>query len=346
MLYITVTNIDQKTARAKHVSSLIRFSKYLKKDIKFLCKTKTNKNKILFYLKVIFHIIKYPKRKVYTRDLDIALIIFLLRRRGAFEVHQYGFLRKELNPKILSIRRMIFSTIINSSNISIVVLTKGSSKFLRRLYKSRIKKTIFIIKDASDNSKKDFDNTYNPKRKKINIGYCGSFLPGKGGNESIRIAKYAPQFNFLLAGPLNPKDELELKKYKNCLYFGNLNEESLIEFYERCDILIAPLGKRIFLDKEKKNEITFFTSPLKIFEYLAKNKPIIITDCPALREFKDFEGVWIINKEDTLSISKWIDTVNEISQNILFRNEKLLSRLRDQNIYTWGDRLNDMEDIL
>lgn len=346
MLYITKTNIDQKTARAKHVSSLIRYSKYLNKNIVFFCKTNANKNKIFFYLKVILQIIMHPKRKVYTRDLDIAFLIFLLRRGGALEVHQYGFLRKHLNLNFLPIRRIIFSLIINSSNISIVVLTKNSSKFLRRLFKSRIKNNIFVIKDASENSKKEFKKIRPKHRKKINIGYSGSFLPGKGGIESIRIAKYVPQFNFLFAGPLNEKDALQIKKYKNCFYFGNLNEKSLNKFYEKCDILIAPLGKRVFLDEEKKNEITFFTSPLKIFEYLANNKPIIITDCPALREFKDYEGVWIINKMDNSSISKWISTVNEISQNILFRNEKLLSKLRDQKIYTWGDRLNAMEDIL
>ena len=33
MLYITKTNLDQKTARAKHVKSLIKYSKYLNKDI-------------------------------------------------------------------------------------------------------------------------------------------------------------------------------------------------------------------------------------------------------------------------------------------------------------------------
>ena len=344
MLYITKINLDQRTARAKHVKSLIKFAKYNKKEIIFICKNKLNK--ISFYLQVIFQIIKNNKRKVYTRDLDIAFIILLLKRTGVFEVHQYGFLRKEFNCTFFPIRRILFSKIINSTNISIVVLTKNSSKFLRRLYKSKIKKNIFIIKDASDNFKVNLWNSNNFKRGKINIGYCGSFLPGKGGYESIKIASDAPEFNFFLAGPLDLNQKLEIKRYKNCFYFGNLDELSLENFYKKCDILIAPIGNRIFLDKEKNNEITFFTSPLKIFEYLVMNKPIITTDCPATREFKDFAGVWIINKKDSSSTSQWIKQVHEISRNILFRNEKLLSKLRSQKIYSWGDRLNDMEKII
>ena len=345
MLYITKTNIDQKTARAKHVSSLIKYSKYLKKDIVFFCKSKANKNKNFFYLKVILKIIMHPKRKVYTRDLDIAFLVFLLRREGTLEIHQYGFIRKHLNRSFLPIRRIIFSIIINSSNISIVVLTKNSSKFLRRLFKSRIKKNIFIIKDASDNTNKEFKKIDPKYSKTINIGYSGSFLPGKGGIESIRIAKYAPQFNFLFAGPLSRKDELQIKKYKNCFYFGNLNELDLNKFYQECDILIAPIGKRIFLDYEMKNEITFFTSPLKIYEYIVSNKPIITTDSPSTREFKNIKGIWRINKNEILNASIWINTIYEISKDKLFRNDELLNNLRSKEIYNWGDRLNDMEKV-
>ena len=151
MLYITKTNIDQKTARAKHVKSLIKYSNYLKKEIIFIYRQKYSKNKFIFYLNVIFQIIKNHKRKIYTRDLDIALIILLLRRKGTFELHQYGFIRKSLNLNFIYIRRIIFTKIIKSSEISIVVLTKSSSKFLKRLYKSRINKPIYVIRDASDN---------------------------------------------------------------------------------------------------------------------------------------------------------------------------------------------------
>ena len=346
MLYITKTNLDQKTARAKHVKSLIKYSKYLNKDITFICRDNNSKNKIFFYLKVIYFIFKRPQKKIYTRDFDIALIIYIIGRRGVFEIHQFSFIKKNLDLKFIFIRRFIFSKILKSSRLQIVVLTKYSSIFLKRLFKQNLNKKINVITDASDDLK--MANSINTSRKKgkINLGYCGSFLPGKGGFESIKIAKNAPQFNFLLAGPITKNQKLEISNYPNCIYYGNLNEKSLAKFYEECDILIAPIGKRIFLDLKKKNEITFFTSPLKIYEYIIKNKPIITTNCPSTREFKNIKGIWLINKNDSLKTSTWINTINAISEDSLFRNQELIYKLRAKDIYNWGDRLNDMENIL
>ena len=346
MLYITKTNLDQKTARAKHVKSLIKYSKYLNKDITFICKDNKSKNKIFFYLKVIYFLFKRPQSKIYTRDFDIALIIHILRRKGVFEIHQFGFIKRDLDLKFIYIRRFILFQILKSSRIQIVVLTKYSSQFLKRLFKQKLNKKIHVITDASDDLKMDNHIKTSCKKEKINLGYCGSFLPGKGGFESIKIAKDAPQFNFLLAGPITKNQKLEISNYSNCYYYGNLDEKSLENFYEECDILIAPVGKRIFLDFEKKNEITFFTSPLKIYEYIVKNKPIISTNCPSTREFKDIKGIWLINKNDSLKTRAWINTIITISKDSLFRNDELIYKLRAKDIYNWGDRLNDMEKVL
>ena len=226
MLYITKTNLDQKTARAKHVKSLIKYSKYLNKDITFICRDNNSRNKIFFYLKVIYFIFKRPQKNIYTRDFDIALIIYLIGRKGVFEIHQFGFIKRNLDLKFIFIRRFIFSKILKSSRLQIVVLTKYSSKFLKRLFKQKLNKRIHVISDASDNLKMINSIKTSFKKEKINLGYCGSFLPGKGGFESIKIAKNAPQFNFLLAGPITKNQKLELSKYSNCHYYGNLDEKS------------------------------------------------------------------------------------------------------------------------
>ena len=85
---------------------------------------------------------------------------------------------------------------------------------------------------------------------------------------------------------------------------------------------------------------------MKIYEYIIKNKPIISTNCPSTREFKDIKGIWLINKNDAMKTSTWINTIITISEDSLFRNEKLIYKLREKDIYNWGDRLNDMEKVL
>ena len=76
-------------------------------------------------------------------------------------------------------------------------------------------------------------------------------------------------------------DDNNIGELKN-VYFLGQKDYKILKYYAReCDILTIPF---------KINEITESTSPLKIYEYMALHKPIVITD---LRECREFESVLI-----------------------------------------------------
>jgi glycosyltransferase involved in cell wall biosynthesis len=49
-----------------------------------------------------------------------------------------------------------------------------------------------------------------------------------------------------------------------------------------CDVLVAPFARRI--ESDSGHDIARWTSPMKVFEYMASGRPIVISDLPVLRE--------------------------------------------------------------
>ena len=68
-----------------------------------------------------------------------------------------------------------------------------------------------------------------------------------------------------------------LKDEKNIYFLGARDYKVLKNYARKCDILTIPF---------KINNITRATSPVKVFEYMALNKPIVTTDMNECRKYK------------------------------------------------------------
>lgn len=69
----------------------------------------------------------------------------------------------------------------------------------------------------------------------------------------------------------------ELGEYKNVFFLGS-RDYKVLKYYAKCsEVLTIPF---------KINDITNSTSPVKIFEYMALNIPIVTTDMPECRKYK------------------------------------------------------------
>lgn len=76
-------------------------------------------------------------------------------------------------------------------------------------------------------------------------------------------------------------DESGIEQLKNVYFLGKRDYKVLKNYARKCDIMTIPF---------KINNITEATSPVKIFEYMALHKPIVITD---LKECRQYESVMI-----------------------------------------------------
>lgn len=345
MLYFYRIKKDSNTARAKHIRSLIRANKNLNKPIDFIFYNFKDPFKNLF--KFIFKILHnfFKKEIIYTRDIDFVIIASLMGMKVIYEIHQLGNLRS--STRNFYINRFIFLNLSRNKNIKFVTLTEGCARVLRLLYPAIKKERIFIIPDAGGFSNINLvqSNKVKNGNSLIKISYAGSFFPGKGGLETLSLARKLKNFEFNIAGNLDIKIIKKISKIENVKFFGYLNDADLIKFYNESDILIAPIGKRIFLDKKLKNEITFYTSPLKLYEYISTNKPIITIDRPCTRIFKAIPGIWFVEKEKEYSSRAWLEIINEIYKFTESNRIDNLYELRNESIYNWDKRIKDMIKI-
>ena len=111
-----------------------------------------------------------------------------------------------------------------------------------------------------------------------------------------------PKYMFIrlyIAGDGIFKKELEIliKKY-NCeaiVYGGNITHENIPAYLDKIDVGLVPL-----LDATKFN---LSKSPVKLFEYMAKTKPVIVSPTGEAKHIiqNEYNGLLALNKDDFIS---------------------------------------------
>ncbi|MFH0854172.1 MAG: glycosyltransferase family 4 protein [bacterium] len=138
----------------------------------------------------------------------------------------------------------------------------------------------FFVKEKKDNLKNKFNL---PMNKKLAI-YIGNLFKWKG--IAVLIEAAAKIKNEDIAFVIIGGNEDDLNKYKNRalelklknIKFFPFQRRNLVPMFLKCaDVLLLP---NLSDTKESVN----YTSPIKMFEYMASQKPIIASDLPSIRE--------------------------------------------------------------
>ena len=154
------------------------------------------------------------------------------------------------------------------------------------------------------------------------IGYYGALAKWFDYELLDKVAKKYPKYAIVLIGLDYDKslNKSGLLNNKNVFYLGKVNYKELINYASRMDLLTIPF---------KINEITESTSPVKLFEYMAIQKPILTTDMRECRKYKSVN----IGKTHEEFISKIPKVIKrETDENY----KKLLMKEAKQN--TWKEK--------
>ena len=119
-------------------------------------------------------------------------------------------------------------------------------------------------------------------------------------------------------------DKSDILKLDNVHYLGKVAYDELPAYSSFFDVSIIP-----FII----NDITLSTSPVKVFEYMASEKPIVTTDLPECRKYKS-----ILTSKDHQEF------INNLDKAIkLIEDEKYMDTLRDDALNnTWESKCNEM----
>lgn len=144
-----------------------------------------------------------------------------------------------------------------------------------------------------------------PEDKKI-VLYAGHLYAWKGADILAQTArKLGQDILTVFVGGLDEDVKKFQEKYgdeENTLILGKKPHSQIPLYLKAADVLVLP--------NSAKEEISkFYTSPMKLFEYMAAGRPIVASDLPSIREILNEENAVLVTPDDPQSLVSGINLV-------------------------------------
>lgn len=187
-----------------------------------------------------------------------------------------------------------------------VTITAGLAADLRARFGDR--GALAIVPDGA--RLPDGEPAFGPQREAgelPTVGYAGHLYPWKGVDILLRALARLPGARGLIVGGHHQEPDLPRLR--------SLAESLQVADRVRFTGLVAPsevpalLGKAdvLALPNPASAIATRFTSPLKLFEYMASGRPIVASDLPALREVLQHDvNAWLVPAGDEAALADGI----------------------------------------
>ncbi|MEN9605094.1 MAG: hypothetical protein RJB39_779 [Candidatus Parcubacteria bacterium] len=281
--------------------------------------------RIHFALKSLWYVSKkYDKDTyIYSRD-EFLLFIYSFRFKNlVFEAHAvktnffFRFILKKLK-RIVTISqglKDVYTEYIPADNIHVAHDAVEVGKF-----KIEIDKTTERVKSGL------------PTDKRI-VTYIGSIgLYGwKGVDTFLESSLLLPEYTFLIVGGKEKDIALLKERYQNTntIFAGHQSPERIPVYQKISDILVIP-------NKSGFPESELYTSPMKLFEYMASSVPIISSDLPSMREVLNESIATFFTPNDGKDLSLKIQTVFTDYAAALAKAERAAAEVEK---YTYKERV-------
>lgn len=241
----------------------------------------------------------------YTRDLAIATLASFARAPLFYEVHT------------VPVRVTVFHRLAWRKAKGIVVISGGIERELVRLGVPGGK--IIVASDAVDlaafrgvRSKAECRHELGLPQDKRLVVYTGHLYPWKGAHLLAEAARMlSPGVEVYIVGGT----ESDLRAFRARFSAPNLHiigwqEPRMIPLWLRAaDLLVLPTSGKEAIGRT-------YTSPLKLFEYMASGTPIIAADVPAIREVLTLHEAMFFSADDSASLASTISKACEDTESL------------------------------
>jgi len=255
--------------------------------------------------------IDHPFWYYFLKDLDYPIIYDCMDNHKDFPYY---------NPKLDDIEE----TLIKKSNHVI-----ASSNYLKKIINTINKKNTLIpnavdynyFSTKQNKIPKDIENSNKPI-----IGYYGAISPWIDDILIEKILIEFPKATLLLIGQVdNLKIQGLQKKYPNLILLGEKSYQDIPKYLEYFNVCLIPF---------KITPLIKATNPVKIYEYLSKNKAVVTTKLPELEKIKDL--IYLSNSHH--------DFIKNI--NTALKENKNTKRQKYAKLNTWEKRCKQLNKII
>ncbi len=241
-------------------------------------------------------------------------------------------------------RKILENTLFASANfVALVVISEALRAYYINnfVFFKKHPEKILVCYDGAKINNTEF-KTFS--RDSLVAGYAGSLYPGKGGDFIVELARAVPDVKFMIAGgTIQQISALRLHCLANLSFMGYLKPDKVDEFLSECDVLLAPYSEKVYSEEKSGRDIGCWMSPLKLFEYMASKRPMIVSELPVFKNL-------LINNENALLVKpndvyEWQKALYELKENGKQRYKLAYNafKLVESN-YTWRKRATKIID--
>ena len=139
-------------------------------------------------------------------------------------------------------------------------------------------------------------------------------------------------------------DEAEVKEYKSlaqrfnvfsrCIFIGYQPYNRMAEYMKAMDALVLP---------SPDSSLAYYSSPLKLFEYLASGRPIVASDLPALREVLNDKNSLFFKPDNAPDLARAIKMLKSSQMLGYHLSQQALADIKQ---YTWKKRAENILNFI
>lgn len=254
---------------------------------------------------------------IYTRSPEMSIGLSFFNHRHNLEIHDIDkMIKQNLLINILDNHKkgIVESLIPISESASTKLVENGAIE--ERVFISRSGFNADIFKNI---------RPFDPKRlQKTKINYIGKISIDRG----LKIFESIADKKIASVNLYGEQDHFTYKISSNINIYPFVPHSQVGKLYNESDILLLPHQETL--------DIINSTSPIKLFEALASNRPIIASDIPVMREvLVDEYNALLVNPNDKKG---WIEAVRRIQC-----DSELAMKLADNALitskkYSWDKR--------
>ena len=241
---------------------------------------------------------------IFSRDEFLIYILSFFKKNLIFEAHKFS-------PRRAGLYRRF-----NKAGIKIITISRGlKDEFVKFGFDSD---SILVAHDGVDLEEFVINIDKIEARKRVGLPankkivlYSGQLFEWKGADILAEVAALVEDTLFVFVGGLGGDLVRFKKKFgtrANVLILGQKPHREIPYFLKAADVLVLP-------NKKDGGASEFYTSPLKLFEYMASQKPIVASDLPALREILNENNSFLVNPDDVSCFANGV--VKVLSDNVL-----------------------------
>jgi len=259
----------------------------------------------------------------YTRDELVAFYLNNLGKKVVWEGH--------MGQTNWIVRFLI------KRKVPMVMITNG----LKDLYVSMgaDPEKIIVSPDAVDIEQFSINLSKEEARKKLGLPtdkkivlYTGHLYSWKGADTAVQSAPGLPDnvIMIFVGGTAVDIERFE-KNYgqnKKVMIIGKKPHEEMPFFMKSADILLLP-------NSAKEDISRFYTSPMKLFEYMTSGNPIIASDLPSLKEILNESNAYFFEPDNSESLA---GVIKEVLNNYTEATNKAKRALELVQNFSWAER--------